>query len=78
MYSGLEAWSANMAMGDAGTGTTWLDGDLRYSIVVDGNTFREVSDADGRLTGVIVGASHEGATGTLERSDLTAAFGASR
>ena len=67
-----------MALGDAGTGTTWLDDDLRYSIVVDGNTFREVSGDDGRQTGVFVGASHEGATGTQERSDLTAVFGASR
>ncbi len=43
-----------------------------------GNTFRQTSGDAGRLTGVFVGRDHEGATGTLERTDLTAAFGASR
>ena len=57
---------------------TWLDGDLRYTIAVRGNTFRETGGDDGRLTGIFAGASHEAAAGTLERSDLTAAFGASR
>ena len=57
---------------------TWLDGDLGYLIAVRGNTFRETGGDDGRLTGIFAGASHEAAAGTLERSDLTAAFGASR
>ena len=56
----------------------WLDGDLAYTISVDGNTFRETGGDAGRVTGVFVGLDHEGAAGTLERSDLTAAFGASR
>ena len=59
-------------------GTVWGDGDLGYLIAVDGNTFRETGGDDGRLTGIFTGRSHEGAAGTLERSDLTAAFGASR
>ena len=57
---------------------TWLDGDLGYTIEVRGNTFRETGGDDGRLTGIFTGASHEGAAGTLERPDLTAAFGAER
>ena len=77
-FTGLEHWGPNRAPGDAGTGTTWLDGDLGYSISVRGNTFRETGGDDGRLTGVFVGGNHEGATGTLDRSDLTAAFGVSR
>ena len=59
-------------------GTTWLDGDLGYTIAVRGNTFRETRGDDGRLTGIFTGAAHEGVAGTLERDDLTAAFGGSR
>ena len=59
-------------------GAMWGDGDLAYMIAVTGNTFQETGGDDGRLTGIFTGQSHEGAAGTLERSDLTAAFGASR
>ena len=38
--------------------------------------FRETGGDAGRVTGIFTGRSHEGAAGTLERSDLTAAFGA--
>ena len=77
-FTGLERWAARQAPGAAGTGTTWGDGDLRYSIAVRGNTFRETGGDDGRLTGVLTGRAHEGVAGTLERADLTAAFGGSR
>ena len=77
-FTSLEAWSANAVPGAAGTGTQWLDGDLGYTIAVDKATFRETGGDNGRLTGIFTGANHEGAAGTLERSDLTAAFGASR
>ena len=77
-FTSLETWSAGTAPGAAGTGTTWLDGDLGYAIAVDGNTFRRTGGDAGRLTGIFTGAAHEGAAGTLERSDLTAAFGATR
>ncbi len=60
------------------TWSQWLDGDLGYTIAVRGNTFRETGGDAGRLTGIFTGGFHEGAAGTLERSDLTAAFGASR
>ncbi len=56
----------------------WGDGDLRYMIAVRGNTFRETGGDDGRLTGIFAGRAHEAASGTLERPDLTAAFGTVR
>ncbi len=77
-FTNLEAWAANAAPGAVGTGAQWLDGDLGYAITVRGNTFRETGGDAGRLTGIFTGQSHEGAAGTLDRSDLTAAFGASR
>ena len=77
-FTNLEAWAANTAPGDAGTGTQWLDGDLGYAIAIRGNTFRETNGDAGRLTGAFTGATHEGAAGTLDRTDLTAAFGAER
>lgn len=77
-FTNLETWGANVTPGAAGSGATWLDGDLGYGIAVRGNTFRETGGDDGRLTGIFTGRSHEGAAGTLERTDLTAAFGASR
>ena len=77
-FTGLESWAAGSAPGAAGTGTMWGDGDLGYSIEVAGNTFWETGGDEGVLTGIFTGAAHEGAAGTLERSDLTAAFGASR
>ena len=63
-----------------GSGATaqWGDGDLRYAIAVRGNTFRETGGDAGRLTGIFAGRSHEAVGGTLERADLTAAFGAVR
>ncbi len=58
-------------------GTTWGDGALHYSIAVRGNTFHETGGDAGRLAEFFTGTSHEGAVGTLDRADLTAAFGAS-
>ncbi len=77
-FTALEQWAAGAAPGNAGTGTMWEDGDLGYSIAVSGNTFKQTGGDTGSLTGIFTGQNHEGATGTLERSDLTAAFGASR
>ena len=68
-FTGLEYWR---------TDAVWGDGDLTYSIAVRGNTFKQTGGDAGILTGIFVGQSHEGAAGTLERRDLTAAFGASR
>ena len=60
------------------TGDPWLDGDLHYTIAVDGNTFRQTGGDAGVVTGIFVGSHHQGAAGTLERTDLAAAFGAAR
>ena len=78
MFTGLESWAAGEVPGDAGTGTQWSDGDLAYDIAVTGNTFRQTGGDDGLLTGAFFGQSHEGMGGTLERDDLTAAFGGER
>ncbi len=77
-FTALESWTAGAAPGEVGTGTMWGDGDLGYSIAVRGNTFKQTGGDDGILTGIFTGESHEGAAGTLERTDLTAAFGATR
>ncbi len=77
-FTDLESWSADAGPGPAGSGAQWRDGDLVYTIAVSGNTFRETGGDAGRLTGIFVGRNHEGAAGTLERNDLTGAFGASR
>ena len=77
-FTGLESWMPGAAPGAAGTGTQWLDGDLGYTISVRGNTFKRTGGDAGTLTGIFTGRQHEGAAGTLERSDLTAAFGAAR
>ena len=61
-----------------GSTAQWGDGDLAYNIAIRGNSFRETGGDAGTLTGIFVGRAHEGAAGTLERSDLTAAFGAAR
>ena len=77
-FTALESWAARSAPGTAGTGSIWGDGTLAYSIAVRGNTFKQTGGDEGFLTGIFTGQNHQGAAGTLERSDLTAAFGASR
>lgn len=77
-FTGLEFWAAGTAPGAAGTGGLWGDGDLGYLIAVRDNTFKQAGGDEGWLTGIFTGANHEGAAGTLERQDMTAAFGASR
>ena len=77
-FESLETWTAGAPPGAPGTGAMWGDGDLDYAIAVRGNTFHRTSGDDGALTGIFVGAGHEGAAGTLERDDLSAGFGAAR
>ena len=61
-----------------GIGTTWGDGDLTYIIAVTDNTFVEIGGDAGTIHGAFFGRSHGAMGGTLERYDLTAAFGGSR
>lgn len=60
------------------TSIIWGDGDLRYDIEVRGNTFVQTGGDAGVVTGAFFGTGHEGMGGSLERSDLTAAFGGRR
>ena len=72
----LGPWAG--APGLASSGTTWLDGDLNYTVRVEGNTFGRTGGGEGRITGVFSGANHEGMAGTLTRDDLRAGFAGTR
>ena len=75
-FTGLESFGVRASPGVPGTGRQWLDGDLGYTIAVQGNTFQETGGDAGTLSGHFTGRGHEGTVGTLERRDLSAAFGA--
>ena len=77
-FTELQSWASGQTPGEIGTGFQWSDGDLNYSITVGGNFFRSTGGDEGTLAGRFIGESHGGVVGSLERSDLTAAFGASR
>lgn len=77
-FTALQSWSVGQPPGALGTGTTWGDGDLRYTISVSGNYLQSTGGDEGTVAGNFYGSNHEGVAGSLERSDLTAAFGASR
>lgn len=77
-FTGLESWAENEAPGAVGTGIEWGDGDLEYTIAVDGNTFVQTGGDEGAVTGAFFGPSHEGMGGVLERTDLSAGFGGKR
>ena len=77
-FTGLEKWGVNEAPGEAGSGTTWDDGDLGYTIEVRGNTFIQTGGDDGKVTGAFFGVAHEAMGGVLERADLAAGFGGKR
>ena len=77
-FTELQSWSARSAPGALGTGETWNTGSLRYTITVGGNYLRSTGGDDGTVNGQFYGTNHEGVAGSLERNDLTAAFGATR
>ncbi len=77
-FTGLEHWGVNAAPGAIGSGTRWNDGDLRYSVIVRGNTFYQTGGDAGEVTGMFYGAEHQAMGGVLERSDLSAAFAGKR
>ena len=77
-FTGMEKWGVNEAPGAAGSGTTWDDGDLGYTIEVRGNTFIQTGGDDGKVTGAFFGVVHEAMGGVLERADLAAGFGGKR
>lgn len=59
-------------------GATWHDGDLFYDVQVAYDAFESVGGDDGDVAGRFYGPQHQAMGGTLERSDLTAAFGGRR
>ena len=77
-FDDLEYWAEGQAPGRVGSGATWGDGDLLYDIRVDGNTFTRTGGDTGVIDGAFYGVNHQAAGGTLDRHDLTAAFGAER
>ena len=77
-FSQLEQWTAGQAPGQPGSGTMWDDNDLTYTVDVRGNTFTRTGGGDGIVTGAFLGTKHQAMGGTLQRDDLSAAFGGSR
>ena len=81
-FTALEHWESGAAPGNPGTGKTWKDGDLRYSISVDNVSnhylFRSDGGDDGYIFGRFVGLGAEGKVGILEHPHLTGAFGGTR
>ena len=77
-FADMEYWGTTAVPGTAGSGTTWGDGDLGYSIAVRENAFVQTGGDDGEVTGAFFGAGHEAMGGVLERSDLSAGFGGTR
>ena len=77
-FTGLEHWSAGEPPGSIGTGMRWGDGDLHYSINLDGNYLRSTTGDEGYVSGRFVGERYEGAVGILEHPDLAAGWGALR
>ena len=77
-FTELQSWTAGPVPGEIGTGAQWGDGDLNYSITVGGNFLRSTGGDQGAVNGRFLGEAHGGVVGSLERRDLTAAFGATR
>ena len=77
-FTSLEHWGVNATPGPVGSGQTWNDGDLGYSVIVRGNTFNQTGGDAGEVTGAFFGAGHEGMGGVVERSDMSAGFGGTR
>ena len=77
-FTGRESWEYIDDSAASGTGTLWGDGALGYTIEVHGNLFTQTGGDDGIVTGAFFGSAHEAMGGTLDRQDLTAAFGGSR
>ena len=77
-FTGLERWGVKAPPGNTGTGATWGDGDLGYSVEVQGNAFYRTGGDEGEVAGAFFGAAHEAMGGVLERSDLIAGFGGTR
>ena len=77
-FTQMQSWAVGEEIGALGTGSQWSTGSLGYTITVGGNYLRSTGGDAGAVHGRFYGRDHEGVAGTLERSDLTAAFGGAR
>ena len=77
-FTGLEHWSVQATPGAIGSGRMWNDGDLRYGVIVRGNSFVQTGGDAGEVTGMFYGAEHQAMGGVVERSDMAAGFGGKR
>ena len=75
-FTELQMWPVGTLPGRLGTGLIWNTGELEYDITVGGYLFYSTGGDDGTVNGQFYGEFHEGVAGSLERQDLTAAFGA--
>ena len=76
-FSNLKLFSALVVPTTEG-GTVWGDGTLDYDIRVGSNYLYSTGGDAGVVSGSFYGDNHGYVGGTLERSDLTAAFGGKR
>ena len=77
-FTELQSWAEGTTPGALGTGSQWNTGSLGYEIAVAANYLRSTGGDDGTVNGQFYGSDHEGVAGSVERDDLTAAFGATR
>ncbi len=77
-FTDLRSWWVGVPPAENGADARWGDGDLHYAITVAGNYLRSTGGDAGAVNGHFVGTKHQGVVGSVERSDLTAAFGATR
>ena len=77
-FHDLQLLPAGQGANAFGNGVQWNSGRLDYAIAVHGNVIHNTGGDDGILAGRFHGNEHKGVAGTLERTDLTAAFGAER
>ena len=77
-FTSLEQWSTGTPLGDIGTGSTWNDGDLHYTLAVTGNTFHQTGGDAGHVAGAFFEREHAAAAGTVRRAALAAGFAGTR
>ena len=54
----------------------WNEGELAYDLKIYRNFIRSIGGDEGTVIGEFYGSAHQGVAGSVERADLTAAFGA--
>ena len=81
-FTNLQTWSEAQARDGTAFGATpgveWKTGQLGYTVSVNGNYLHSTGGDEGTVTGQFYGTAHQGVAGSVERTDLTAAFGARR